>query len=81
MAITAPTPMMIPSMVSPERSLLRASARSAIRIVARISVISRWATTFKNYIAQGSRKKVLGHDLGCAEKIKSLSFSPCCHTW
>src|SRR5207248_2660428 len=29
-AITAPTPMMIPSMVSPERSLLRPSARTAI---------------------------------------------------
>jgi hypothetical protein len=32
-AITAPTPMMMPSMVSAERILLRASARSASRNV------------------------------------------------
>src|SRR2546423_1299049 len=39
MAITAATPMMMPSIVSVERILLRASARSAIRIVAISSII------------------------------------------
>src|SRR5258707_8642046 len=34
MAITAPTPMMMPSMVRTERILLRDSARIAIRIIA-----------------------------------------------
>src|SRR5262252_6191540 len=38
MAITAPTPMMMPSMVRLERSLLRASARIAIRMMASRSI-------------------------------------------
>src|SRR3954465_10389939 len=38
MAITAPTPMMMPSIVSAERSLLRAKARRASRNVARSSI-------------------------------------------
>src|SRR6478672_10750719 len=38
MAMTAPTPMMMPSMVRIERSLLRASARMAIRIMASKSI-------------------------------------------
>jgi hypothetical protein len=36
MAMTAPTPMMMPKAVSVERILLRRSARSAIRSVAAI---------------------------------------------
>src|SRR5690242_9513422 len=39
MAITAPTPMMMPSMVRLERILLRASARIAIRMMASMSIV------------------------------------------
>ena len=39
MAITAPTPMMMPSMVSMERSLLRARARMAMRMIASKSIV------------------------------------------
>ena len=38
MAMTAPTPMMMPSMVSMERSLLRARARMAMRTIATKSI-------------------------------------------
>src|ERR1700726_1104716 len=38
MAITAPTPIMMPSMVRMERSLLRAKARMAIRMIANKSI-------------------------------------------
>ena len=39
MAITAPTPMMMPSMVKLERILLRARARIAMRMIAITSIL------------------------------------------
>jgi hypothetical protein len=38
-AITAETPMMMPSMVSAARDLLRASARKAIRIITEMFIV------------------------------------------
>jgi hypothetical protein len=42
MAMTAPTPIMIPSMVRKVRSLLRRSAFMAMRTVARERLMGKW---------------------------------------
>src|SRR5215472_9393446 len=69
MAITAPTPIMIPSMVRPERSLLRASARNASRIVARNSD--------KLHDSVFEHGHVLQHDFGKGPLCDGFVFAYC----
>src|ERR1700675_3040164 len=61
MAITAPTPMMMPSMVRMERILLRASARIAIRTTA--------ISSMRSSILQGGQRL---QDLAGAQDVGGL---------